>query len=588
MNSKNSIEYQSTKPIATPVSYNLQKKLYDTNMFQLANVVDIIIDESHPFFKKNSTSVSPITRYLNPTQISPHNYKQEPVSSSDINYTYIGRIKFRLLDEHKQVPIDKLSWAIPLDNTITQYPLINELVLILQIGNSFYYTKPFNKYNFLGSNPDFYIELSNSSNGSKLIPDGASELKQSYLKHPLYSSNSDIGYLGKNFVLNPNIRHVKISEGDTVIESRFGQSIRFSAYDSQLTSNVNKGSAYTVPKNKLRFSKDGSYGNPKIVIRNRQRDLKQDFQIQLHPKLPILEKIKLNDSEKNYGGYIEENINYDGSTIEIISGELISAWKTTVYKSIFSVKSDNETNIISGEEQSNFCPAGSTSFKFPTLLNGDQVIINSDRLILSSRFSETFHFSKKRYSIVTDSEYTVDAHDQIILTTNTLTCLNSPQIFLGQYGETNEPALLGQTTVDWLYDLCDWLLNHVHWYDHVHPHPHTHVDAGEVLVTDQQGIYDYSGLNTQNSNPNKTQLPVQQEQLKRLRENLHSLMSRRVFLTGGGYAPGSNGIKPKNSNSECKDPVNINPFTGEGVIGSFKGSNRREGKYKIEFVPSET
>lgn len=581
--SKHSVENQANLLKNSP-SNELNRKLLDTNLFQLANVVDIIIDESHPFFEPNPSSISPSVRYLNPTQISPHNYKQEPVNPTDIDYTYIGRIKFRLLTENRQVPTDKLSWAIPLDNTITQYPLINELVLILKIANSYYYTKPLNKYNFLGTNPDYNIELSNSSNSTKLTPYKSNKFKQSYLKHPTYASVSDIGYLGNSYVINPNIRHVKISEGDTLIESRFGQSIRFSAYDNQLTNFINKGSSYIVAKNKLRFSKDASYGNPKIVIRNRQRDLKQDFQIQLHPKLPILGKISINSAEKNYGGYIEENINYDGSTIEIISGELFSEWKTTVYKSIFSIKSDNSENIISGEEQSNFCPDGSTSFKFPQILSGDQIIINTDRLILSSRFSETFHFSKKRYSVVTDNEYTVDAHDQIILSTNKLTCFNSPQIFLGQYGETNEPALLGQTTVDWLYDLCNWLLEHVHWYDHVHPHPHTHFDAGEILVTDNQSVYDYSGLNTTNATPNKTQLPVQQEQLKRLRENLHLLMSRRIFLTGGGYAPGSNGVKPKDSNGECSDPLNINPFTGEGVVGSFKGSNRREGKYKIEFV----
>ena len=205
-------------------------------------------------------------------------------------------------------------------------------------------------------------------------------------------------------------------------------------------------------------------------------------------------------------------------------------------------------------------------------------------MIFSSRLGEIFQFSKKRHSVITDSEYTVDANDQIIFTTNQLTCINSPQIFLGQYGETNEPALLGQTTVDWLYDLCDWLLDHVHWYDHVHPHPHTHVDAGEIIVSGNQQIYEYSGLNTENSNPNKTQLPVQQEQLKLLRDNLHTLMSRRVYLTGGGYALGSNGVKPKNSGGDCIDPIKINSFTGEGVVGDFKGKNRRESPINTEFI----
>jgi hypothetical protein len=206
------------------------------------------------------------------------------------------------------------------------------------------------------------------------------------------------------------------------------------------------------------------------------------------------------------------------------------------------------------------------------VLTGDQIVINTDRLVLSSRFAETLHFSKQRYAVVTDNEYSVDANDQVVITTNRLTCLNSPQIFLGQYGETNEPAMLGQTTVDWLYDLCNWMLDHVHWYHHVHPHPHGHEDAGAI---NQQ--------NTMDAQPDQTQIPVQQITLKLLRDNLHKTLSRRVFLTGGGYAPGSNGVKPPGSGAECRDPVKINTVTGEGVVGDFKGRNRREGPVQIEF-----
>jgi hypothetical protein len=106
----------------------------------------------------------------------------------------------------------------------------------------------------------------------------------------------------------------------------------------------------------------------------------------------------------------------------------------------------------------------------------------------------------------------------------------------------------------------------------VHPHPHGHQDAGAI---NQQ--------NTMDAQPNQTQIPVQQITLKLLRDNLHKTLSRRVFLTGGGYAPGSNGVKPPGSGAECRDPVKINIVTGEGVVGDFKGRNRREGPVQIEF-----
>jgi hypothetical protein len=166
----------------------------------------------------------------------------------------------------------------------------------------------------------------------------------------------------------------------------------------------------------------------------------------------------------------------------------------------------------------------------------------------------------------------VDANDNVVITTNNTACINAPQIFLGQYGETNEPALLGQTTVDWMYDLCNWLLDHVHWSHHVHPHPHTHPRSGNATPE-----------NTRDANPDQTQIPVQQIKLQLLRDNLHKTLSRRVFVTGGGYAPGSNGVKPAGSGGECKDPIKINTVTGAGVVGDFKGRNRREGPVQVEF-----
>ena len=534
--------------------------------FQLAVVVDIILDENHPYMGKNQNDPN---AYPAPTikyQQIPVNYNTNVPTPSDVDYSYIGRAKVRILSLEKQTAVEKLPWAIPLDTTITQYPLINEQVMVLKIGDSYFYTKPLSKFNFVGTNGDFVTEKSASDTSNSAIPYLKPTNKESYISHPVFTSLNQTGFFGNYFIVNPYIRSIKKYEGDTAIESRFGQSIRFSAYDDNRLIDKNiTDSSYILDKNLFKKSSAGGYGNPKITIRNRQRNISRDVDQFVHPKLPKISKI--NSQEKNYGGQIDEDINHDGSTIEISSGATQSKWKTTIYKSIFGVSVDNEPT----EEQTKFNPDNSTKFVMP-VLTGDQIVINTDRLVLSSRFAETLHFSKQRYAVVTDNEYSVDANDQVVITTNRLTCLNSPQIFLGQYGETNEPAMLGQTTVDWLYDLCNWLLDHVHWYHHVHPHPHGHQDAGAI---NQQ--------NTMDAQPDQTQIPVQQITLKLLRDNLHKTLSRRVFLTGGGYAPGSNGVKPPGSGAECRDPVKINTVTGEGVVGDFKGRNRREGPVQIEF-----
>jgi len=519
----------------------------------IATVVDAIFNENHPYFKTAKKIDSSNT---------PVNYKDEAAKSNDIDYSYVGRIKIRKLDD-SSVSLDKLPWALPLNRDISQIPLLNENVLVYEINGTFYYANVLSSRNFINNNADFgqNLKLSFSQNQKQI----RSDKHESYLSDPRNIKNSNKGYLGDYFIINKNIRSVKKYEGDTVIESRNGQSIRMSTYDNSRFNDKGFYPSYALDNNLFPDSSDGGNGNPMIVIRNRQRNLAQDAPQLIHPKLPPIPVVP--NIEKNYGGQIEEDINHDGSSIYITSGYTVSSWKTTVYKSIFGNTEKGEPT----EEQTKFNPPGSTGFRFP-ILAGDQVVLNTDRLILSSRFAETFHFSKKRYSVVTDNEYTVDANDKIVLTTNNSTCINSPQIFLGQYGETNEPALLGQTTVDWLYDLCNWLLDHVHWYHHVHPHPHGHEDAGKI-----------NAENTNDAVPDQTQIPVQQIKLRLLRDNLHKNLSRRVFLTGGGYAPGSNGVKPPGSGGECKDPVEINTVTGEGVVGDFKGRNRREGPVQIEF-----
>jgi hypothetical protein len=243
--------------------------------------------------------------------------------------------------------------------------------------------------------------------------------------------------------------------------------------------------------------------------------------------------------EKNVGGYIVEDINNDGSSIHITSGVTLSDFKTNCNKKMWGV----------GEEQSAFLPSGATKFVYPQLF-GDQIAINTDRLILSSRTAETFHFAKKRYSIVTDDEYTVDAHDQIVLNTNQKVVLNSPAIFLGEYDVTDEPAMLGQTTINWLYDLCEWLKAHVHYF----PHGHAHHYSKNVEET--------------------TQIPKQQAELIKLQQRLNLLLSRRVFITGGGFAKGKNG--EVGTVTDGKSPLKISVPSGVGVPGGWKGKNFRK------------
>ena len=503
---------------------SLNAEFYET---EPAVVLDVILDDTHPIIKQNKIDVANF----------PDNYKNQTPTKNDLDCTWIGRALVRMCFSQQGMAREKLSWALPLDASgVVEYPLVNEVVIVVKYFDTLYYTKRLNLKGFVNNDANFKIEKVYGINSGNPI-NGPTSLTT----NKEFKNSDSIGGLGEYFLYNNKIRRLRKFEGDTAIESRFGQSIRFSAYDNIRDNDQSSYIDYKGDKSINPSFINSGGGNPMLLIRNRQRKISTDSPQTVHPKLPPIPVIS--EAEKNVGGIVSEDINHDGSSIHMTSGMTVSKWTTTVYKSIFA---DGK------EEQPLYSPAQCSEFVFPTL-NNDQIVINSDRLVFSSRFAETFHFSKKRYGIVTDAEYTVDAHDQIVLTTNNKTVINSPVIYLGQYDETNEPVILGQTGVDWLYDLCNWLLAHTHWYNHSHP--------------------DAQGGSVGNSDSDITQLSVQQQQLILLRDSLHKLLSRRVFVTGGGHALGADGVMPVGFNGST--PITINTATGAGVPGGFKGVNRR-------------
>ena len=486
---------------------------------ELGIVLDIVLDDKHPLITNGSSVFNKID-----VDRWPKSVYNIAASNTDIDYSLIGRALVRPLISGKKLTKDNLIWAYPAESNLSEYPLINETVVLSTFNDKIYYSRKLNHHNWANNNLDFSIDLDSPKNTTLFTTNPFIGQKLSITNWT--GDAGYTGYAGKYFVANNKIRNLQRFEGDLNIESRFGQSIHFSSYDE------NRG-------NDIGYSQYGDYndygGNPMLLIRNRQRKvLKQGETLSLNNS-PNPATITGTSQEKNVGGYIQENINHDGSSIQLTSGLTISKWVTTCYKKIFGM----------GEEVSAF--NGMTSFVYP-ILNKDQIVIQSDRLILSSRYGELLQYSKKRHGIVTDSEFTVDAHDQIVLTTNVKTVINSPAIYLGEYNQTNEPVLLGQTTVNWLYEFCNLFLQHTHWYKHGHEDP----SAGHA-------------------NPEQSQIPVQIQQIIALRDSLNTLLSRRVFTTGGGLAPGQNGGSITNGTT----PTTINVTSGVGVPGGWGGQNYR-------------
>jgi len=209
--------------------------------------------------------------------------------------------------------------------------------------------------------------------------------------------------LGEYFE-STQINPLKYYEGDKIIQSRFGQSIRFSGYNNE--ENI--------------FA-------PTIILRNRQNDLSID---------------ELKEFE-----ITEEDVVEDGSTIAITSGD---------YELAFT---PGTADIPLETEPIYHVP--------PDELKGtDQILLNSGRIIISSKDSEMMFFSKGDYSFISDGKLSIDnglAGAEIDLNGEYRTTTNDNNMyFLGGSGEiylnteeTTEPLVRGETLLGLLEELID-------------------------------------------------------------------------------------------------------------------------------------
>ena len=491
---------------------------------ELGVVLDIVLDLTHPIFSGAHPMQTRIDAERWPVDLT-----GAPPSQGDPDLTWIGRVLVRPLVSGKITKKDQLKWAYPMDNNFTEYPLINETVMLYESedGNRLYYGRKVNFRNWPNNNLDFTIEGASSGIGNTILFSKAAYTGRIQSQTNWKGDVGRIGYAGKYYYANPKIRTIHRFEGDIVMESRHGSEVIMKAFDKSRGNDTGAYPDYT------------NGGNPMLILRNRQRQLLKVGQTLSLKHSPNPATVVGTIEEKNVGGYLDENINHDGSSVYLTCGQTVSEWVTTCYKRMFHDQKDEEVIKFRGP----------STFVYPSPMKGDQIVINSDRLVFSARYEEILSYSKKRYGICTDNEFTVDAHQQIVLTTHTKTVINSPAIYLGEYDNTKEPVLLGQTTVNWLYELCNWIINHTHWHHHIHPDAITR--DGEPVETKQE-------------EPHQTQIPVQIQTLMLMWDALHNLMSRRVFVTGGGYAPGQDGATITEGTPPTKIVID-NKFSSQGT-----------------------
>ncbi len=276
-----------------------------------ARVTDIILDDQHPKFET---------------------YGQ---------WSSIGTIFFEAVEGSPSISSEIPNIASPLLPYLKNYPVVNELVLLVLAPNSsvnlnantkkYFYINPIaiwnnqhlNAYPNLQASPQIQPSQRKSY---QAIEEG--QTRKSSDEEVDYSYNSPL--VGGTFEERPNIHPLLAFAGDIIIEGRWGNSVRFGS--TSKTDSILYGNDW---------SNTGDNGNPITIIRNGQ---------------PV------NASDDGYLPIVE-NINDDLSSIYLTSNQTIPL-NTTITNNP-SIKDNKPTSYGS--------------------FNESQVILNSDRLVFNSK-----------------------------------------------------------------------------------------------------------------------------------------------------------------------------------------------------------
>jgi hypothetical protein len=301
-----------------------------------ARVTDIILDENHPKFK-------------------------------DVGeWNGIGAIIYEFVNQSGTST--NLSYALPYDSQQKIYPLVNEIVLLFSLPNqqmgvntanqSYFYLKPLGVWNHphhdaypnlvKSNNPQQSQDYRATENGVvRQVTDGSTEI----------DLNSPVNPSQNTFVEKTNIHPLMPYMGDSLMEGRYGQSIRFGSTAKSKSEISNN------------WSSAGNNGDPITILRNGQ-----PTQVSDRGWIPITENI---------------------------SQDLSSIYLTSYQKIPFSLANENFISYT-------------TKPTLPAQYANPQIILNSDRIVLNAKNDSVLISGQNSVGISSNGSVNIDATSHYI------------------------------------------------------------------------------------------------------------------------------------------------------------------------------
>jgi hypothetical protein len=298
----------------------------------------------------------------------------------------LGTIEFQSVSN----PQESVSYstAVPLFPNAKTYPLINEIVFLITLPDN-------NIGELTSSSKSYYLSIVSlwnhphhnayPTNPNTPPPSQQKDYTQTQAGsvRRVTDQSTEI-FLGTTFKERSNIHPLLPFEGDVIQEGRWGNSIRWGS---------------TVKNNPNNWSAVGNNGDPIIILRNGQ---------------------SINASTEGWIP-ITEDINTDLTSIYATSTQQIPLKASSV--SYASYKSNQPIT--------------------PSQYSGNQIILNSGRLVFNSTKDHILLSSKQSVNLNAVTSVNIDAPNTIIQSNN---------VYLGSKDAT-QPVLLGNTTVQLLNQL---------------------------------------------------------------------------------------------------------------------------------------
>jgi hypothetical protein len=301
-----------------------------------ARVIDIVLDEKHPKF------------------------------SNVGQWNGIGAIFYEMLNQSGTGTVS--SFALPYDSQIKTYPLVNEIVLLFSLPNqqmgqntsnqSYFYLKPLGIWNH--PHHDAYPNLTENNNNQnqnrdyqatengsvRRVTDGSTDI----------NLNSPVNPSQNTFVEKADIHPLMPYMGDSLLEGRHGQSIRFGSTAKSKSEISNN------------WSSNGTNGDPITILRNGQ-----PTKVSNEGWIPIVENI---------------------------SQDLSSIYLTSYQKIPFSIANENFISYTTP-------PTTPAQFANP------QVILNSDRIILNAKSDSILISGEKSVGLSSNGSVNIESTSEI-------------------------------------------------------------------------------------------------------------------------------------------------------------------------------